>query len=176
VRGRDRKRSFRRVRPTQEDADTLVTRIATLAEHWLTQQGYGEDADPPSDDDALAVIQAAAVAGQLATRGGRKARRTQVLGGKERSLPPLCAACDGYTLHAGTAVEARERAGLEHLSRYVNRPPLAKNRLEVTEDGSISVGMKRIFSDGTAAFVYTPEELVERLCALVPPPRANQTL
>lgn len=29
---------------------------------------------------------------------------------------------------------------------------------------------------GTSAFVYTPMELAERLCAIVPPPRANQTV
>ena len=34
--------------------------------------------------------------------------------------------------------------------------------------------MKRIFSDGTSAFLYTPEELVERLCALIPPAMSNQ--
>ena len=38
------------------------------------------------------------------------------------------------------------------------------------------VGLKRVWSDGTSALVYSPSELVERLVALVPPPRANQVI
>lgn len=38
------------------------------------------------------------------------------------------------------------------------------------------VTLKRAWSDGTAALVFTPLELVERLAAMVPPPRANQVL
>ncbi len=38
------------------------------------------------------------------------------------------------------------------------------------------VGLKRVWSDGTAAIVLSPVELVERLVALVPPPRANQVI
>ena len=44
------------------------------------------------------------------------------------------------------------------------------------EDGSVLVGMKRTWSDGTTALVLSPQELVERLAALVPPPRKNQIL
>jgi hypothetical protein len=61
--------------------------------------------------------QAASVEGRLATRAGHQARRTQRIAGQERALPALCATCDGYTLHAATVVEARDRAGLEHLCR-----------------------------------------------------------
>ncbi len=38
------------------------------------------------------------------------------------------------------------------------------------------VGLKRVWSDGTSALVLSPSELVERLVALVPPPRANQVI
>jgi len=170
---RTRKLSFRRVKPTTADVEELVVQIRYACEDWLKKQGCDEDVEP---DDGLAILQAASVVGDLATRGGRKARRTQTLGGREYALPPLCAGCDGYTLHAGTVVDARDRSGLEHLCRYVNRPPLAKSRLEARPDGTVSVGMKRVFADGTSAFVYTPEEFAERLCAIVPPPRANQTI
>lgn len=36
--------------------------------------------------------------------------------------------------------------------------------------------MKRAWSDGTRALVFTPAELVEKLAALVPPPRSHQVL
>lgn len=77
---------------------------------------------------------------------------------------------------ATSASMRRGRAPGVSISAYVNRPPLAKTRLEARPDGSVSVGMKRTFADGTSAFVYTAEELAERLCAIVPPPRANQTV
>ncbi len=67
-------------------------------------------------------------------------------------------------------------AGLERLCRYILRPPLAKGRLQRREDGSVVVGLKRVWSDGTSALVFSPSELVERLVALVPPPRANQVI
>ena len=91
-------------------------------------------------------------------------------------MPPLCAGCDGYTLHAGTVTDARDRAALERMCRYVLRPPLARARFERNDDGTVTIGMKRIFADGTAALRFTPAELTERLCALVPPPYVNQIL
>ena len=72
--------------------------------------------------------------------------------------------------------KATDRAGLERLCRYILRPPLAKDRLQRREDGSVEVGLKRVWSDGTSALVLSPSELVERLVALVPPPRANQVI
>ena len=44
------------------------------------------------------------------------------------------------------------------------------------EDGNVVVGLKRVWSDGTSALVFSPSEFVERLVALVPPPRANQVI
>jgi hypothetical protein len=48
--------------------------------------------------------------------------------------------------------------------------------LQRREDGNVVVGLKRVWSDGTSALVFSPSELVERLVALVPPPRANQVI
>ncbi len=103
----------------------------------------------------------------------RVARRVQRMGGRERELPPLCASCDGWNLHAGVVVEAEDREGLLRLGRYLLRPPLAVDRLEVEPDGRVRFTMKRTFEDGTAALSFTAEELVSRLVALIPPPRAN---
>ena len=38
------------------------------------------------------------------------------------------------------------------------------------------VQLKSVWSDGTSAIVFSPLELVERLIALIPPPRANQVV
>jgi hypothetical protein len=72
--------------------------------------------------------------------------------------------------------KALDRVGLERLCRSILRPPLAQARLARRADGSVEVGLKRAWTDGTTAFVFSPLELVERLAAIVPPPRANQIL
>ena len=70
-------------------------------------------------------------------------------GGREVAMPPRCAGYEGYTLHARVSFRASDRRGLEGLCRYVLRPPLAKGRLERASDGSVVVGMKRIWSAGS---------------------------
>ena len=112
----------------------------------------------------------------IGPRAGAPVKRVQVLGGREYVLPPRCASCEGYNLHAGVAVRASDREGLERICRYVARPPLAKERIDWLPDGRVEIGMKRTFSDGTRALLFTPAELVEKLAALVPPPHANQIL
>ena len=130
--GSDDRLSFRRVVPHTEDIERLVVRIAEACEAWLARQGFGaEDEggdDDDDDDDAQAVIQQASLLGQaaLGERAGKRARRVQVLGGKELPLPPRCASFAGYSLHAGVGFKASDRAGLERLCRYILRPPLAK--------------------------------------------------
>ena len=47
---------------------------------------------------------------------------------------PLCASLDGFTLHAATRSGACHPAGREALLRYVLRPPIAQERLELRPD------------------------------------------
>ena len=152
--------------------------IAESCEKWVAKQGYGEEAETQEEDDAQAVIQAAALAGKaaLGARAGKRARRIQVLGGREVELPPRCASFEGYNLHAGVGIQAANRIGLEQLCRYMLRPALAKSRLERQADGSLAMTLKRKWSDGTTGIVFSPMEFVERLVAIVPPPRVHQIL
>ena len=163
--------------PTTEQIEQLVERLAERSESWLARQGFGPD-EPLSEDpdDAQAQIQFAAVQGRSALRQGRRARRIQLLGGRPFRLPPRCASCDGYSVHAGVVIGTRNRKGLERLCRYIARPPLAKSRLEQRPDGSVRLLLKRPWSDGSVAIAMTRLELVERLAALVPPPHKNQVL
>jgi hypothetical protein len=55
----------------------------------------------------------------------------------------------------------------------VARPPVATERLTRLEDGHIAYGLKHRWRDGTTHFVFSPNELVEKLVALVPWPRSN---
>jgi hypothetical protein len=179
-RGADGKLRFFTARPTTEDVEALVLEIALACERWLAKQGFaGEEEDSQVDeDDAQGVLQLASLRGTqaLGERAGRRVKRVVTLGGKEVALSPRCASYAGYNVHANVALRAREREGLERLCRYVLRPPLAVGRIERQDNGRIRVGMKRVWSDGTSALDLSPLEFVEKLAALVPPPRANQVL
>ena len=172
-----RLRWYRARPPTTEQVERLVERLAERAEAWLARRGFGKDEPVEEDpDDVQTRIQAAAVMGRSAVERGRRARRIQLLGGRPHQLPARCATCDGYTVHAGVAMGPRNRRGLERLCRYIARPPLARDRVEEQEDGTVRIQLKRPWSDGTVAIVLTRMELVERLAALVPPPHKNQVL
>ena len=136
VRGKEGGVRFRPARAHPSDVEALIVEIATACEAWLARQGHGpEDAAEEADDEGMRLFQAAAVAGYSVVRGAptRVARRVQRIGGRERELPPLCASCDGWNLHAGVVVEAEDREGLLRLGRYlldtVGRTPAGRGPL-----------------------------------------------
>ncbi|MGH8095642.1 MAG: transposase [Chthoniobacterales bacterium] len=88
---------------------------------------------------------------------------------------PRCATVDGFSLHANTAVHAEDRPRLERLASYCARPPIAMERLEALPDGRLLYRFKRPWRDGTTHIVMDPLELLEKLSALVPAPRAHLT-
>ncbi|MFT5682060.1 MAG: hypothetical protein ACI8RZ_002978 [Myxococcota bacterium] len=60
-----------------------------------------------------------------------------------RKLPRRCAVSEGFNLHAGVRIGRRQWSRLEKLCRYIARPPLAKERLSLREDGQIILKLKR---------------------------------
>ncbi len=86
---------------------------------------------------------------------------------------PRSAMIDGVSLHANVAVPARDRRRLEKLCRYIARPPVATERLSKLADGKLLYRLKRKWRDGTTHVVFEPLELVEKLAAIVPPPRIH---
>ena len=81
----------------------------------------------------------------------------------------------GFDLDASVRVPAHERKRLEALARYTLRPPLSKSRLEKQADGRYRIRLKKAWSDGSTHIVLDGIELLGRLAALVPPPRAPLT-
>ncbi len=81
----------------------------------------------------------------------------------------------GFSLHAGIGVEAEQRAKLERLTRYVSRPPVSVERLDLTAQGQVRYRLKTPYRDGTTHIVLEPLDFIARLAALVPPPRAHLT-
>jgi hypothetical protein len=86
---------------------------------------------------------------------------------------PLCAANDGFTLHAATFAGALDTAGREALLKYVLRPPIAQERVSHGPDGLVRITLKKPFADGTVAVDMDPLSLLCRLAAAVPAPRFN---
>jgi hypothetical protein len=79
----------------------------------------------------------------------------------------------GFNLHVSIPIEGDDRRGLERQLRYMGRPPLSEERLSKTSDGKIVVKLKSKWSDGTSHVILSPTEFLERLVALIPPPRKN---
>ncbi len=87
----------------------------------------------------------------------------------------VVAESSGFSLHAGIAAKASQRDKLEHLARYVSRPPVATERLSLTEGGQVRCALKTPYRDGTTHVIFEPEDFIARLAALVPKPRAHLT-
>jgi len=92
-----------------------------------------------------------------------------------RASKPFTVARDGFSLNAAVSCQAHQRSKLERLCRYVSRPPLALERLSVTEEGKLRYALKHPYSNGTTHFLFEPLDLLARLAALIPRPRVNLT-
>jgi hypothetical protein len=163
---------------TDEDVQQIVETTAKRVVRLLQRRGLLEEGsvDPLWESEPLlAAMTAASVQGQVATgdRAGQRVRRRLSDPQEGVRSGPLCFASRGLSLHAATGVEATDRAQLERLCRYVMRPPLAAGRLQILDDEQVAFSLKSVWSDGTYQIVLAPEELLEKLAALVPPPRLN---
>jgi len=111
----------------------------------------------------------------LGERAGQKVRRvgSNVSIGDVYRIGRRCAVIDGFSLHANVKIDGKDRDKLEKLCRYTARPPVALERLSETVGGKILYRLKTQYSDGTTHVLFDPLELVEKVVALIPPPRAN---
>jgi hypothetical protein len=163
--------------PTEADIGALLARVHRRVRRLLARRGRLPEDAPGSDPFAaqeplFAGAVAASLQGRVALgpRAGQPVRRLRsaadVIPTGRRS-----ARLDGFSLHADVAVPARRRDQLERLVRYLVRPPLALDRLTESPGGQLLYQFRRAWSDGSTALLLDPLELLERLAALVPPPR-----
>ncbi|MBT3430165.1 MAG: hypothetical protein HN428_07045 [Proteobacteria bacterium] len=54
------------------------------------------------------------------------------------------------------------------MCRYVTRPTVCLERLSTNAAGQVSYELKHPFRDGTTHILFTPEDFLARLAALVP--------
>lgn len=172
--------------PTIETAEVehVVAHAAVRIERWLARRGHGVEGDDreragdeePAVDDAQLMLQVHSLTAPVQREADAlpaPVRRHQIIAGRRRELPPLCAICGGYNLHAGVHIPAHARPALERLCRYTLRPPLPKGRLEERPDGKLLLRLKKPWSDGSTALLFEPIELIARLAALLPRPGKN---
>jgi hypothetical protein len=80
----------------------------------------------------------------------------------------------GFSVDASIRVQAHDRVGLERLLRYCARPPFALERLGQAEDQALIYRLPKPMPNGQTQLRLTPLELLDRLAALIPPPRVHR--
>jgi len=153
----------------------MLTRRGVLIE----EMGQTWLAEPQTDGDearTLRALQAAAITYRIAfgPRAGQKVltlRGAMAREGMAREL--VCSDIDGFSLHAAVRVQAHERKRLEQLCRYITRPALSDERVQLNAAGQVELKLKTPWRDGTTHLVMSPLEFLQRLAALVPRPRLH---
>jgi hypothetical protein len=153
----------------------MLTRRGVLVEdmgqtYLAEPDAYGEEAR------TLRPLQAAAITYRIAfgPRAGQKVLTLRGAMPREATLrQPLCADIDGFSLHTAVRVEAHDRRRLEQLCRYITRPALSDERVQLNAAGQVELKLKTPWRDGTTHLVMSPLEFMQRLAALVPRPRLH---
>ena len=87
----------------------------------------------------------------------------------------------GFSVDADVCIEARDRVALERLLRYCARPPFAMDRLR-KEGAALAYRCAKRHSEPAGdkrgakvdELTLTPLELIDRIAALMPPPRTHR--
>jgi hypothetical protein len=80
----------------------------------------------------------------------------------------------GFSVDASVRIEGTDRAGLERLLRYCARPPFDLAHLQQLDAEHLVYHSPKPRPDGPSDLVLTPLELIDKIAALVPPPRAHR--
>ena len=80
----------------------------------------------------------------------------------------------GFSVDASVRIEAADRAGRERPLRYCARPPFALDRLRELDPEHLLYESTKQGPGGTDPLILAPLQLLDRLAALVPPPRVHR--
>ena len=150
---------------------------------YLTQEG--ELSENPLQDALFAEYESidmatrASLVGRIAfgPNAGKKVTRIgSGFGyGEERPLfkGKLCCTMNGFSLHGARAISTLNRSGLEQLISYIARGPFSNDRITLCPGERVKLALKRPFSDGTTHLLMSYGEFIEKLTALIPPPRSH---
>jgi hypothetical protein len=120
--------------PTDADVDVIAERIFRKVSKKVDALSDGNTEAFAADEPLLAMLSGASVADVGATGVRRGARPARIGSGisptRAERTGRLCASVERFSLHAAVRIAANDRDGLEHLERYLARPPIATDRLE----------------------------------------------
>ena len=166
-----------------EDVEQLVKTIRDRVLRLLRRRGLLTDEGSMSagqeyeHQGLLPLLQAASIQGRVAQGpdAGAHLGRLGRMGPCESRFVrgPSCAEVDGFSLHAAVRIAGHDRTRLEHLCRYIARPPFAVGRLKWSRRGRLLYELRTPWRDGTTHVVFEPLVFIERLAALVPVPRMH---
>jgi hypothetical protein len=80
----------------------------------------------------------------------------------------------GFSVDAAVCIAPADRAGLERLLRYCARPPFAMERLHKRGADLVYHCPKPQSGGKHGDLILTPLELIDRIAALIPPPRIHR--
>jgi hypothetical protein len=169
--------------PSDKDVWEVLQRIIQRVMKQLVRGGIlvedqGETylADDSDEARALRPLHRGSCVYRIAfgPRAGQKVLTLQGALPREASgKQKLCANSQGFSLHAAVRCGAGQRKTLERLCRYITRPALANDRVQINAAGQVELKLKASWRDGTTHQVMTPLEFMQRLAALVPRPRLH---
>ncbi len=161
---------------------TIRSRVLRLCQRrgLLGDETECDPGVPEYEQGFLPFLYAASIQGRsaLGSQPGARIERLGIapesVGGQAVVIKELCAELGGFSLHAAVRIDAGRTSRLEHLCRYIARPPLSNERLSLSREDKVVLELRAPFRDGTTHFVFEPLVFLERLAALVPPPRMHQ--
>ena len=169
--------------PTQTQLHVLLDRLSHRLGRYLAKQGWLVRDEQNNylalndEPDGLDALRRHSITYRIALgkHQGKKAFTLKTLPELPSRSDPHLAQGNGFSLHAGVWAGANDRKKLEHLCRYITRPAVSNERIELTECGHVSYRLKTPYRDGTTHVFFSPIDFMSRLAALVPKPRVNLT-
>ncbi len=156
--------------PTSDELTQLTYTIAHRVARYLERQGLLErdaghsyltakcvDTDPESPMHQL-LESSITYRIAMGPQQGRKVFTLQTLPDCEAENPfaSTVGKVAGFSLHAGVATKANERANLERLCRYITRPAISTKRLSLTRNGQLRYELKTPWRNGTTHVLFEP--------------------
>lgn len=161
--------------PSEDEMTALTTTIAKRVTRMLDQRAEVSDDDDRGDEERT-----------LCAALARSARRHGATAHIDPDADPdhdgdpwrglIKARVDGFDLECTTVVRGDDRERLEHLCRYLLRPPLADRRLRMLSGDRVGIELKTAWNDGTRWITMAADTFLERLCSMVPRPREHTVL